>query len=406
MSKPQAIFKLVSIRCDARWSLFAVLGLLATPGNAASFRGLGTLPGAEVPSSRPRDITPDGTIVVGESRSANGMEAFRWTASTGMVGLGNLGGGEPVSSASAVSADGSVVVGGSTSPNSPTQNEAFRWTATTGMVGLGDLPGGDEFSSAASGVSSDGSIVTGSSSSTLAPFWGEAFRWTEPSGMVGLGIFPGSQSPATIPQDLSADGEVIVGWSGTANGREAFRWSQEEGLFAMGDLPGGFFDSQAKGVSADGSVIVGFASNPSPTAFRWSAETGMVDLGRPPSAFDSGAFGVSADGNVVVGDSAFDGDVAPILWTASTGMRNLVDVLTELGVAPQFAGWDLEQAEAVSADGMIITGWGFNPEGFREAWIVDLGEPSVVEVPTASGKILALFAALLGATAFATLRLR
>jgi hypothetical protein len=87
-------------------------------------------------------------------------------------------------------------------------------------------------------------------------------------------------------------------------------------------------------------------------------------------------------------------------------MRNLVDVLAESGLTPESEGWDLEHAEAVSSDGMIITGWGFNPEGFREAWIVDLGEPSVVKVPTASGAALSVFAALLLAAAFITLRLR
>src|SRR5689334_4676153 len=57
-------------------------------------------------------------------------------------GLGQLPGGElSNSSADAVSADGSTVVGTSSSDRSDL--EAFRWTAATGMVGLGFLPGGD-----------------------------------------------------------------------------------------------------------------------------------------------------------------------------------------------------------------------------------------------------------------------
>ena len=60
------------------------------------------------------------------------------------------------------------------------------------MVGLGDLPLGDlpgvNFLSDAQAVSADGSVVVGGSSSggTL-----EAFRWTEGGGMVGLGLLPG-----------------------------------------------------------------------------------------------------------------------------------------------------------------------------------------------------------------------
>ena len=84
-------------------------------------------------------------------------EAFRWTMGGGMVGLGDLPGGSFHSAANSVSADGSVVVGFSSSGNG---NEAFIWTAGGGMVGIGDLPGGT-FSSNAVDISADGSVVVG-----------------------------------------------------------------------------------------------------------------------------------------------------------------------------------------------------------------------------------------------------
>src|SRR5262249_16768436 len=84
-------------------------------------------------------------------------------------GLGDLPGGTFFSYATAVSADGTVVVGASKSTNG---TEAFRWSAPTGMVGLGVLPG-TNFSSTAYGVSRDGSIIAGSSSSSLGS---QAFR--------------------------------------------------------------------------------------------------------------------------------------------------------------------------------------------------------------------------------------
>ena len=73
-------------------------------------------------------------------------------------GLGDLPGGGFNSYASSVSGDGSVVVGFSSSVNNA--YEAFRWTSTGGIVGLGELPGGG-FSSTANGVSGDGSVVVG-----------------------------------------------------------------------------------------------------------------------------------------------------------------------------------------------------------------------------------------------------
>jgi probable HAF family extracellular repeat protein len=74
-----------------------------------------------------------------------------------MVGLGDLPGGNFYSVTNAVSADGSVVVGKSTSASG---NEAFLWTAGGGMVNLDDFPEGNFYK--ANAVSADGSVVVGS----------------------------------------------------------------------------------------------------------------------------------------------------------------------------------------------------------------------------------------------------
>jgi probable HAF family extracellular repeat protein len=101
-------------------------------------------------------VSGDGLVVVGASNSSLGnFEAFRWTQA-GMVGLGDLAGGIFQSEAVAASFDGSVVVGeGRTADGS----EAFRWTQG-GMLSLGDLPGGN-VDSGARDVSADGSIIVG-----------------------------------------------------------------------------------------------------------------------------------------------------------------------------------------------------------------------------------------------------
>jgi probable HAF family extracellular repeat protein len=120
--------------------------------------------------------------VVGESTTAIiSSEAFRWTQATGMVGLGDLPGSDFSSRATGVSADGSVVVGESDSANGL---EAFRWTEGTGMVGLGYLPGGG-FNSRALGVSADGSVVVGISYSANG-YEAEAFIWNISQGMRNL----------------------------------------------------------------------------------------------------------------------------------------------------------------------------------------------------------------------------
>lgn len=383
------------------------LAFLMIPGwaLAASFQGLGTLPGGESGYSIPWDVDAAGSVVVGESTSLNGIEAFRWTRSTGMGGLGALFGGDFFSTALGVSANGQVIVGASRSQFSADRTEPFRWSESLGMVGLGDLPGG-EYSGSAPGVSGDGSIVAGTSTSTFSPTIGEAFRWTESSGLVGLGGLPGGLFATGVVTRASSSGAVLVGWAVSPNGREAFRWTEQEGMVGLGDLPQGLFQSTATGVSADGSVVVGLAVNPGPTSFRWTADSGMVDLGRPPGGNRSAALGVSADGSVVVGDAGVNGELVPAIWDEANGMRNLIDVLSSLGLNPEEEGWNLEQATAVSGDGLTIVGWGYNPEGDQEAWVAYLGEPPVIEVPALSPPGgMALFL-LMSAAAFSKIRPR
>ncbi|GIV12363.1 MAG: hypothetical protein KatS3mg021_0645 [Fimbriimonadales bacterium] len=104
------------------------------------------------------------------------VSASLWTVvatagwSQRLTWLGTLGGGSSV--ASAVSADGSVVVG--EARNASGLLRAFRWTQATGMQDLGTLPGGN--TSEALGVSADGSVVVGEAYN--ASGYARAFRWT------------------------------------------------------------------------------------------------------------------------------------------------------------------------------------------------------------------------------------
>jgi len=263
--------------------------------------GLGDLPGGSFQSG-PSRVSADGSVIVGTGSTAAGFKAFRWTAATGMVGLGDPPGF--FSTGAGVSSDGSVIVGWTTAVT----QEAFRWTAATGMVGLGDLPGG-VVQSIANNVSADGSVVVGESTSSAGK---EAFRWTAATGMVGLGDLPGGSFEST-GLSVSADGSVVVGTG--RNGRtdvglEAFRWTAATGMVGLGDLPGGVFISQALGVSPDGSVVVGTGSTTAGSeAFLWDTVHGMRNLlevlisqGNDLNGWRlTEARGVSADGLSIVG---------------------------------------------------------------------------------------------------------
>jgi probable HAF family extracellular repeat protein len=137
-----------------------------------------------------------------------------------MQDLGTLPGG-CCSYAYAVSADGSVVVGGAY--NAAGQYRAFRWTVDGGMQDLGTL-GGRE--SEASGVSADGSVVVGSARNAAGQW--RAVRWTALGGVEDLNTTYASLltngSLLRLTTAISPDGRYIVGWGyNAAKGRiEAF----------------------------------------------------------------------------------------------------------------------------------------------------------------------------------------
>lgn len=190
---------------------------------------LGDLPGGAF-SSNARDVSSDGNLVVGAGASAaSATEAFLWSAQSGtMTGLGFLPGGT-VSEAYAISADGGTIVGGATRPFAGTNSqvaEAFLWTATSGMIGLGDLVGGTVFSRAYA-TSRDGSLVVGTSSTSSGSGSAnrEAFLWTEADGMRNLrtvlvddlGVAGLADWQLTDAFAISDDGRAIAG-TGLHNG--------------------------------------------------------------------------------------------------------------------------------------------------------------------------------------------
>ncbi len=323
-----------------------------TPAKAQPMVGLGSLPGST--TSVAFAVSADGSTVVGSS----GAEAFVWTAATGMVGMGHLP-GLSFSEANGVSADGAMVVGSSLYFDEQSfdfASEAFVWTAGVGMVGLGDLSDAQHPFSFGYAVSADGSTIVGMSRNPQNR--NEAFVWTAATEMLGMGYLPGATS--SIARGVSADGSTIVGYSDG----QAFIWTAATGMVGLGTLSG-FTSSHAEGVSADGSTVVGSCVNAQgeQEAFVWLVATGMVGLGHLTAATSSVAIGVSADGSRIVGHS---GDQA-FVWTAATGMVGL----------GYLSGDSISAAYAVSADGSTVVGTSDNGAGSLQAYILRVQpEPS------------------------------
>ena len=83
---------------------------------------------------------------------------------------------------------------------------------------------------------------------------------------------------------------------------------------------------------------------------------------------------VVGGGTSTLGDEAF-------LWTSAGGMQNLGELLLS-GGATGLTGWRLNIANAVSADGRTIVGYGTNPAGNQEAWAATIPEPNTLTLVT------------------------
>lgn len=316
---------------------------------------LGTLGGV---NSSALAINADGSVIVGVAYNASSQgHAVSWTdGATTPTDLGTLGGTYGV--ANAVNADGTVIVGWSF--NAAGRIHAVSWAdGATTPTDLGTLTGGSD--SNASAVSAGGSVIVGWS--YTASGYQHAVSWADrTTTATDLGTLTGGYYSSASA--VSADGSIIVGWSYNAAGRpHAVSWA--DGATTPTDLGTlGGSDSVANAVSADGSVIVGTAYNPSYQnhAVSWvNGATTPTDLGTL-GGIASIPMAVSADGSVIVGSAYNAADQQhAVSWT------NGATTPTDLGTL----GGDLSEANAVSADGSVIVGYATTAanQGRAVSWV-------------------------------------
>jgi predicted outer membrane repeat protein len=348
--------------------------------SVASFQGLGSLPGGV--NSEARAVSADGSAVVGSSNTATKQQGYLWTVTGGMtplprpVGLDMCWAGD-------ISADGRAVSGwGGSSFSTAVGWEGILWkdgavADRLALPGTGILAGG---------ISGDGKTLIGSMTTVVNnQVMNRAFLWTQEGGYFDLGglVDPGSR---TTPYAISQDGKVVtVECINDALGtRTVFYWSAGTGVVPLD----GVFTAAA--LSRDGSVIVGTVPGTSMfQAFRWTAADGVVPIDTPIPDHQAHARGVSGDGSIVVGfiESNQDETRDAFIWDASHGMRILQDLLeTEYGV--NLAGWRLLVAWDISDDGTTIVGRGLNPQGAEEAWRVVLPNRTPVFFADANLKVV------------------
>ena len=241
-------------------------------------------------------------------------DAFRWSASSGMLTIGGPGSGHGTYWAyegTAINDLGEVAgtVGGSGGPP-----EAFRWTESGGVQELFDL---HSAISEATGINDLGQIV--GSAGSIGSAGTHGFRWTPTGGAEDLGTFGGTTSRAVA---INERGQVTGSADTTAGASHAFLWTQRRGMQDLGTLGG--TNSSAVAINARGQ-ITGNAESVSGEshAFLWTPHRGLRDLGTLGGP-DSTATAINARGEVTGYSELRGGEVVHAFrWTPHGGTQDL-----------------------------------------------------------------------------------
>ncbi len=264
----------------------------------------------------------------------------------------------------AMSDDGTAVIGRGEDDDEG-YTYTFYWDTVTGDLKL--FPSVELAEERAYAISADGSVVVGRMN-------GYAARWVVGDTITVDKIF--GEDYSSDAKHVSFDGSAVAGEirNGLNGNRRAVHWDTENGLTQVDEgATWGLNEQKVAGISRDGTTIVGTANGDglSDTAYRWTAETGMVDL-RTGSSWAVGSnccttsqvSGVSEDGRAVVGE-AYDGDnvVRAFYWHANDGI--MVDIASTS--VDNWASENLLRNNApvnsnttdISADGSTVIGYAY-----------------------------------------------
>lgn len=256
----------------------------------------------------------EGTLAASNTTGTGSSQAVRWSSTSGATPLPSLNSDE-YTRGIAISDDGNVILG-----MDADGSRLLKWTGTAAPVVLNRPSGAGDLWGSAIVLSGDGTTAFGYDGSTLV-------RWT--TSTTGVLVDPDEEG---LPYDANTNGSTAVGfrWIDAGGGTQTqpFAWTQGSGIEPLENQGLG---GRARGISGDGSIIVG--------------ELGGWDTGLDSAA----AFwrGIDADAT------------------------RLFNYLEDKG--SPVTGWSQTRLFAISRDGTTILGEGVSESrGSVEAFIVVL----------------------------------
>jgi probable HAF family extracellular repeat protein len=316
---------------------FSVNTGLGTKGyfyDGTSLQDIGSLGGGGVLAE---DLNASGQITGRSGTASGGEHAMLWSASGGMVDI--LGTNSGYSVASAINKFGVVI--GVFQPNGI---NAFRWSASTGVENLGAFTPGLSGASFANALN-DAGLIAGMSN--VASGKRHAFAWTRTGGLVDIDTL---DSEDALPVAVGALGEVAGNRLPTLSNDAlytGFLWTRAKGMVELGKDCG---TAMLVLAMTPNLRIAGFirVANDGQIAVTWTPATGTRRLGTLGGASSRG-YGVNAAGQVVGFADNKAGQSRAFLWASNTGMRDLNKYLHH---APP--GLVLDDALAINDSGAIV----------------------------------------------------
>lgn len=296
----------------------------------------------------PAACSYDGRVVVG---SASGTSGY-WTGSTGTVIYGHDTGFSQVNEGYAVSGNGAVLVGLNTPPGGRPDN-AYRWTGPGTYDSIGRL---DQYNvTRISGADFTGNTLVGYSE-TFQSNTAQAWVWTRGTGLRGIGYTRGGAARYSQALGVTADGSTVVGFSGGQLYTDAFAWTASGGMTRLPTLANEpTSDYEALGVSPSGQYIVGAVFSNSRTLGCLWTDRHAVALTTPPGYDDVMLTSVS-DNGIVVGKAVAGTAVAEaFVWAPGEGPTPMADYLRRCGVSIPWSS-PIVGACGVAGDGSTFYG--------------------------------------------------
>lgn len=206
-----------------------------------------------------------------------GYRAIRWSASGGVVDMGDLPGGNNASRGFAINAQGWVAgqANGQYSSHPNFGNQGFQHAtlhrSPSDIVELQDLPPGTQNSNGR-GINDAGAVVGERNTSTG---W-RAVYWAPDGTALDLAAEWGGGGGQSFASDINNHGQVAMQLPLDTGGSTAAVWQAGFG-FTVIDLLTGTNTAIANAINDEG-VTVGTAGTSFSRGFAWSLADGLVDL--------------------------------------------------------------------------------------------------------------------------------